>query len=86
MKKTRVLMIVAACAWMAACTDEPGATVALRAAGYSDIRFTGYSWLGCGKGDGWATSFTATGANGQRVAGVVCAGLMKGSTIRTWAP
>lgn len=65
-----------------ACSDEPGAERALLDAGYTNISLTGYEWFGCGKDDGWSTGFTATGPSGRRVEGVVCSGVLKGSTIR----
>lgn len=40
------------------------------------------AWFSCGKGDLFQTPFTATNAKGQKVDGVVCKGLFKGSTIR----
>lgn len=51
-----------------ACSDEEGATHALRAEGFKNIVTTGYSW-GCGKDDGTCTGFEATGPSGERVEG-----------------
>lgn len=81
----KLLLAAAACLLLAGCTDPQGAKEALGAAGYKDIRITGYSLFGCGKDDTYSTAFTATGQNGSPVSGVVCAGLFfKGSTIRTY--
>lgn len=81
MKKIAAMLIGLA---LAGCTDVPGAERALRQAGYKNVTITGYSMFSCGKDDGWSTGFTATAPNGERVTGAVCAGLMKGNTIRTF--
>lgn len=67
---------------LSACTNGDGATKALEGAGYTDIKITGYKFFGCGNDDTFHTGFNATGVNGKQVSGVVCGGLMKGSTIR----
>ena len=59
-----------------------GATDTLDSHGFTNIETTGYSWFGCGRGDLWHTKFTATNQNGKEVSGVVCKGLLKGSTMR----
>lgn len=84
MKTFRYIAVAAALLTLGACTDPDGAVKALEAAGYTSIRVTGYSWFACGRDDGWATGFSATGANRQPVTGVVCGGLLKGNTIRTF--
>lgn len=40
------------------------------------------AWFDCGKGDLFKTKFAAKNDKGQEVDGVVCKGLLKGSTIR----
>lgn len=66
------------------CTVAPNeATNTLAAAGYTNIDLGGYSWFGCGRDDGFSRTFTATSVNGSHVEGVVCAGLLKGTTVRT---
>lgn len=66
------------------CSDSDTAIKALRGAGYTDIKTTGYSWFSCGKDDSFATGFTAKGPTGVYVEGAVCSGLLfKNSTIRT---
>jgi len=67
-----------------ACTDADGARKALIGAGYSDIQIGEYAAFGCGRGDDYATKFTAKGPTGVVVTGVVCSGVLKGSTIRTF--
>lgn len=80
----RIMIVTALLAAMCACTSEPDARRALEGAGYRDIQFHGYGWFGCGQDDTYATKFTATGPTGNKVSGVVCAGLvLKGQTIRT---
>jgi hypothetical protein len=76
-----ILSAVVFCA-LGACTDETTARRALDAAGFSDIQITGYGLFDCSKDDQLHTRFAATGPTGKRVSGVVCSGLMKGSTIR----
>lgn len=68
---------------LAACTDETGARSALEDAGLTPETVGGYVWWGCdGTTDQFRTGFTAINANGRHVRGVVCAGWLKGNTIR----
>jgi hypothetical protein len=79
---SKTLLIFALLA-LAGCSNPEGATKALRGAGYTDIKLTGYRWIGCSKDDHYADGFEAKGPTGVPVTGVVCSGLMfKGSTIR----
>lgn len=78
MKKLIVLVLLG----LSACSDAPGAKNALLDAGYSDVNTKGWAMVGCGREDMAATAFTAKGATGRPVRGVVCRGLFKGSTIR----
>lgn len=79
------IMIVAACVFLTACSDSDTAVKALKGAGYSDIRTTGYSWFSCGKDDTFSTGFVAKGPTGVEVKGAVCSTLItKGATIRTF--
>lgn len=65
------------------CTQPETAQRVLTGAGYKDISMQGYDWLNCSKDDTYHDKFTATGPTGQKVSGVVCAGLFfKGATIR----
>lgn len=77
----KILIVIAALA-LSACSDAPGATKALLDAGYKNIQTTGYSAFSCGEHDSYSTGFTAVGPTGRPVAGVVCAGVFKGETIR----
>lgn len=67
---------------ISACTQPNETTRLLEAQGYTDINIKGYAILGCSKDDDFHTEFTATAANGQRVSGVACGALLKGTTIR----
>lgn len=79
MKKT---MMIFAVLTMTACTDEDESRQALNEAGYSDVVVGGYALFQCGKGDNFATKFSAKGPTGVPVRGAVCCGWMKGCTIR----
>ncbi len=81
MKKLIVLSIILS-ALLMGCTASDSATKALRSAGYSDIKITGYNIFGCSEDDFFHTGFRARGADGTVVKGTVCQGILKGSTIR----
>lgn len=65
-----------------ACTAPSSAKKALTAAGYSNIKTTGYEYFSCDEKDAFHTGFTAVGPTGIPVKGVVCEGWFKGATIR----
>jgi hypothetical protein len=68
-----------------ACTNEEDASRTLRVSGYKNVKFTGYEWWACSKGDSTCTGFTAIAPNGEKVSGAVgCSvgGCTKGCTIR----
>lgn len=67
---------------LAGCTDPNEATKVLQDNGYTDIRISGYSYIGCSEKDPISTGFIAKGPTGRDVKGVVCSGWLKGSTIR----
>ncbi|PZR92042.1 MAG: hypothetical protein DI537_14550 [Stutzerimonas stutzeri] len=68
---------------LAGCGVDPNqAHRALSAQGLRDVRLGGYSLFGCDKHDTFRSNFSATGANGQRITGVVCSGWLKGATVR----
>jgi len=70
-------------ACLVACTNPDHATRVLQDAGYSEIKLTGYRWMGCSKDDHYADGFEAKGPTGHHVTGIVCSGLLfKGATIR----
>jgi hypothetical protein len=75
------LLIIAAIL-LTGCTSQDKSFKALEASGYTNINMTGYSFFGCGDKDTFRDGFTATGANGKQISGVVCAGWFKGATIR----
>lgn len=78
----KIALVTALLLSLAACTDSEAAKKALTGAGYSEIQLTGYSY-GCSENDTFSTGFKAKGPTGVRVNGVVCSGVLKGSTIRT---
>lgn len=80
----RIILIVAAAATLAACTDTEGAKRALDDAGFENVEIQGWPglWDGCGKDDNFSTKFRALNMKGKSVTGVVCSGWFKGSTIR----
>lgn len=77
-----VMLICIAVALSSCGVDPRKATAALEAQGMTDVKIGGYSWFGCAKGDEYHSSFSATGANGKPVTGVVCSGMFKGTTVR----
>lgn len=77
------LLIIAALAALAACTDPSTATRVLEDQGYTSVQMTGYNFMACSKDDTFHTGFTAKSPNGRQVSGTVCAGaFFKNSTIR----
>ena len=82
MKKILMLsiLIIAFCG----CTDKDATIKALKQQGYSSIETKGYGFLGCSKGDTFATEFKAISNAGYKVEGVFCSGWFKGGTIRTY--
>lgn len=81
MGKMKMLLILSAF-FASGCTDANEATKVLVDSGYKDVQIQGYSFTGCSKDDAYHTEFTAKGATGNDVRGVVCGGWFKGSTIR----
>ena len=68
---------------LVACSAPDASTDALRAAGYTDIRMTGWAPLSCGGDDTYSTGFSARNPAGEMASGVVCCGMLfKGCTIR----
>lgn len=78
----KLILALALVASLSACTNADKSFRALEGAGYTQIQMNGYSFFGCGEDDAFHDSFTAKGANGKPVKGVVCSGWFKGSTIR----
>lgn len=79
----RIFIIAALVTVLVGCSSHSAAHKALTAAGYSDIRTTGYAGpFACGEDDSFSTGFIATNPKGERVEGVVCSGFLKRGTIR----
>lgn len=69
---------------LSACTQSQSDVAnALSAYGMTSVKAGSYDFFACAsKEDEFSTSFTAVNAQGARVAGVLCAGFLKGSTVR----
>jgi hypothetical protein len=67
---------------LSGCTAPDRTVRVLEDAGYSNIEIQGYAWFSCSEDDTYATRFTAQGPTGRQASGAVCAGLLKGATIR----
>lgn len=68
--------------FLTGCTSEVSARKVLADQGYTRIEITGYRYFGCSADDEFHTGFKAVSPAGHEVSGVVCAGWMKGETIR----
>lgn len=79
--KSVLFLIVGVCV-LAGCSDADGARRVLAAQGYKDVQITGWRAFGCDEKDAFHTGFKALGSNGAPVSGVVCAGWLKGVTVR----
>ena len=77
-----VLFVLLVSLTAVACTSESDAQRALKGAGYTDVIMTGYKVFGCSEDDTFHSGFKAKGPTGQPVTGVVCSGILKGSTVR----
>lgn len=78
----RRLLVLVALGLCAGCTSKGTTERVLQEQGYTNVVAGSYDWFGCGKGDTFATKFTATSPAGKSVNGVVCSAWFKGSTIR----
>jgi hypothetical protein len=68
---------------LVSCTNEDGATEALRSMGFTQIVLTGHEMWTCGQGDDTCTGFRAVNPAGQQVQGAVgCGYFGKGCTVR----
>jgi biotin synthase-related radical SAM superfamily protein len=63
------------------CTQPDRTVEILQRDGYTNIETQGYAVFGCSEDDWFRTKFTAE-KNGQQVSGAVCAGMLKGATVR----
>ena len=83
MKMKLFAMVLLGAILMTGCTSQSDAERALSAESYTNIQYTGYDFFSCSKDDFFHTGFTAENANGKRVEGTVCSGLLfKSATIR----
>lgn len=83
MKKLAILAALAATTLLASCGVNPdSAKRALEAQGLTKVEIGGHAFWGCAKGENFSSNFTAIGANGKPVSGVICSGVFKGITVR----
>jgi hypothetical protein len=66
---------------VAACTSDDDVKKYAEMEGWDSYEVTGYRIFGCSKDDWFHTGFTAI-KNGRKFSGVVCAGPLKGATLR----
>ena len=79
----KTITIIAFALMLSACgINTDTGTRALSASGFTNIKITGYAWIGCDKNDDFGSHFTATDVNGKSVTGSVCNGILKSTTIR----
>lgn len=77
------LVAIACLSLVASCGADPEkASRVLKSQGMSDIHIGGFAFYGCGNDDDYGSFFTAKGAQGQDVSGVICGGWLKGYTVR----
>lgn len=82
MKFLEAALILLISAIFTACSSPNDTNKALKAQGFTDIETHGRAFFSCSEDDTFATKFTATNPKGERVAGTVCSGWLKGATIR----
>lgn len=83
MKISRLMILVGLPLVLSACDDTTTARRALENMDFADIQVGGFAPFMCGKGDTFATKFTAKNAHGKTVTGAVCSSwLTKGATVR----
>ena len=63
------------------CSQPEKTVTILESQGFTNVKTHGFSVFGCGKDDNFSTKFTAE-KDGKTVSGVVCGGILKGSTVR----
>lgn len=80
--KLKLFVGVALAITLTACSSPNDANKALKAQGFTAIEAHGRAFFACSEDDTFATKFTATNPKGERVAGTVCSGWLKGATIR----
>ena len=84
MKRT-IFSIALVLLLVAGCTRPDQTVLILKSQGYENIKtlqwglFTPFQ---CSEDDFFKTPFSAVAPNGNTVSGVVCSGLLKGSTVR----
>lgn len=77
-----LIAMILICLALMSCTNSEKAIDVLSKQGYKNIEITGYEFGACAEEDVFHTGFIAVSPSGYAVGGVVCSGLLKGSTIR----
>lgn len=83
--KTWIVVVALLCAalFSPACTQPDEARRVLIAAGYTEIKITGYRYFMAGEDETYSTGFRAISPGGEEVTGAVTSGVLKkGKTIR----
>lgn len=80
--KFKLFFVSCFAALLSACTSPVDAKRVLEQQGYTEVITGGYGWFACSKSDNFSTKFKAKSPSGVPVSGVVCGGILKGSTIR----
>lgn len=77
-------VLIAAILAVAACVpmSDERARAAVEASGMTDVEITGMAFFGCADKDYITATFRAKTSAGKAVSGVVCGGILKGSTVR----
>lgn len=83
MSALALCIVIGGFALLGSCgVNESNAKSTLEAQGMTNVEVGGYPFWGCDKDDTFKSKFTATGANGKPVSGVLCQGWFKGITVR----
>ena len=80
----KLFLIIGISLLISGCTHKDSTAIKLlQSQGYTNIQLTGYDLFRCSKDDTFATGFKAI-LNKKPVKGVICGGILKGSTIRLY--
>lgn len=82
MNKSAIGILLLATLLISGCTNPGSAKKLLEDNGYTQVQITGYKPFACSDDDYFHTGFVAMSPAGKPVSGVVCSGILKGSTIR----
>jgi hypothetical protein len=83
--KLTILSIALVSLLMTGCTRPEQTVSILQSQGFKNIKTSGwglFTLFQCSEDDVFKTPFSAVAPSGNTVSGVVCSGLLKGSTVR----